>query len=136
MEFIFSKDMCLGKNTAQPASVRAQRVRRSRLHLFEKMLAFLREPAGICRQAQKRRQTAALFSTSNIRVVFIRSPYAPQRKSGFPQGFSTFSTGLSTYVYVNVEKWIIHIGRHKTTVKGKLRGIFAKFTKDHKDTET
>ena len=36
--------MCVGKNTAQAANVRAQRVRCSGLYLFEKMLAFLREP--------------------------------------------------------------------------------------------
>ena len=34
--------MCLGKNPSQPASVRAERVRRSGLHPIEKMLAFLR----------------------------------------------------------------------------------------------
>ena len=68
--------------------------------------------------------------------IYIPNSLGALLQSGFAQGFSTFSTGLSTYVYVNVEKWIIHIGRHKTTVKGKLRGIFAKFTKDHKDTET
>ena len=39
---VFSKDMSLGKNTAQPARVRALRVRRSGLHPLEKMLAFLR----------------------------------------------------------------------------------------------
>ncbi|MCI7472276.1 MAG: hypothetical protein MSB10_01165, partial [Clostridiales bacterium] len=41
-ESVFSKDMSLGKNTSQPASVRALRVRRSGLHSLEKMLAFLR----------------------------------------------------------------------------------------------
>ena len=35
--------MCLGKNSAQAANVRAQRVRCSGLHIFEKLLAFLRE---------------------------------------------------------------------------------------------
>ena len=34
--------MCLGKKPSQPASVRAERVRRSGLHPIEKMLAFLR----------------------------------------------------------------------------------------------
>ena len=44
VQSVFSGDMCLGKNTAQAANVRAKRVRCSGLHLFEKMPAFLREP--------------------------------------------------------------------------------------------
>ena len=44
MKWLFFPATCASeKNTARPASVRAQRVRRSRLHLFSKMLAFLRE---------------------------------------------------------------------------------------------
>ena len=42
IESVFFGDMCLGKNPSQPASVRAERVRRSGLHPIEKMLAFLR----------------------------------------------------------------------------------------------
>ena len=41
---VFSGDMCLGKNTAQPTSVRALRVRRSGLQPFEHVLARAREP--------------------------------------------------------------------------------------------
>ena len=41
---VFSGDMCVGKNTAQPASVRAKRVRRSGLQPFEHVLARAREP--------------------------------------------------------------------------------------------
>lgn len=44
MKSVFSGDMCVGKNTAQPASVRAKRVRRRRLHPFEHVLARAREP--------------------------------------------------------------------------------------------
>ena len=43
-EICFSGDMCVGKNTAQPASVRAKRVRRSGLQPFEHVLARAREP--------------------------------------------------------------------------------------------
>ena len=39
---VFSGDMCLGKNTAQAANVRAQRVRCGGLYPLSKMLAFLR----------------------------------------------------------------------------------------------
>ena len=56
-EFVFSKDMCLGKNTTQSASVRALRVRRSGLHpslknacIFEKkIMEGYRCPPGCCR---------------------------------------------------------------------------------------
>ena len=41
---VFSGDMCVGKNASQPASVRAKRVRRRRLHPFEHVLARAREP--------------------------------------------------------------------------------------------
>ena len=39
-ESVFFGDMRVEKNTSQPASVRALRVRRSGLHLLKKMLAF------------------------------------------------------------------------------------------------
>ena len=43
VKICFSGDMCVGKNTAQTANVRAQRVRCSGLHLFEHVPARARE---------------------------------------------------------------------------------------------
>ena len=40
---VFSEDMCLGKNTSQPTSVRALRARRRGLYPLSKMPAFLRK---------------------------------------------------------------------------------------------
>lgn len=42
LNFQNSKDMCIGILPSQPASVCAQRMRCSRLHSLEKMLAFSR----------------------------------------------------------------------------------------------
>ena len=51
--------MCLGKNTAQAANVRRSHfgcaVRCSGLQLFEKMLAFLREPVDFVDRLKKLR---------------------------------------------------------------------------------
>ena len=57
----FSGDMCVGKNTAQPASVRAKRVRRSGLHPFEHVLARAREPVDKVDRLKKRRNAALFF---------------------------------------------------------------------------
>ena len=64
IESVFSGDMCLGKNPSQPASVRAERVRRSGLHPIEKMLAFLRSVSRFLDKLNAALQSSAAFSLS------------------------------------------------------------------------
>ena len=79
---VFSKDMSLGKNTAQPARVRALRVRRSGLHPLEKMLAFLRSVSRFLDTLRVSRTGNSFFISSNACAVTRHFPaeYARYRR--------------------------------------------------------
>ena len=106
MKSVFSGDMCIGKNTSQPASVRALRVRRSGLHLLEKMPAFLRSVSSFLDTLKPPRREP-------WRSGGYRDKYAAGRRRGrSAPAAGAGGTGVHLHGDLHIGGATGHIGRH------------------------
>lgn len=98
--------MRLGKNTSQPASVRALRVRRSGLHLLEKMPAFLRSVSSFLDTLKPPRREPG-------RSGGYRDKYAAGRRRGrSAPAAGAGGVGVHLHGDLHVGGATGHIGRH------------------------